>query len=329
MPLVTVFGGSGGIGRQVVKLLAQRGDQVRVAVRNPQAALLLKPMGDVGQITPVQANIRNMESVKSAVVGADQVVNLVGILTESGPQQFSAVQTHGAGNVATAAAAAGVQSLVHLSAIGASRTSPSAYARSKAAGEEDVLEAFPNASILRPSVVFGPHDQFFNRFAALAQFPMPLPVFGCGFPKMTMDGLKIYGDGGTRFQPVYVGDVAQAIVTCLENTETNGKTYELGGPQVYSFCELMELVLQETRRWRPLIPVPFGIAAVMGFFLGFLPKPLLTLDQVRQLAIDNVVNDGSMTLDDLGIDPTAAEIVLPEMLEFYRRGGPYAKIHPV
>ena len=183
MPLVTVFGGSGGIGRQVVKLLAQRGDQVRVAVRNPQAALLLKPMGDVGQITPVQANIRNLESVKSAVAGADQVVNLVGILTESGPQQFSAVQTHGADNVATAAAAAGVQSLVHLSAIGASRTSPSAYARSKAAGEEAVLEAFPNASILRPSVVFGPHDQFFNRFAALAQIPMPLPVFGCGFPR--------------------------------------------------------------------------------------------------------------------------------------------------
>jgi len=329
MPLVTVFGGSGGIGRQVVKLLARRGDQVRVAVRDPQAALFLKPMGDVGQVTPVQANIRNMDSVRSAVAGADQVVNLVGILSESGPQRFSAVQTQGADNVATAAAEAGVQALVHLSAIGASRTSPSAYARSKAAGEEAVLAAFPDASILRPSVVFGPHDQFFNRFAALAQLPMPLPVFGCGLPKMTMDGLKIYGDGGTRFQPVYVGDVAQAIINCLENAETNGKTYELGGPSVYSFCELMELVLQETRRWRPLIPVPFGVASVMGFFMGLLPKPLLTLDQVRQLAIDNVVADDSLTLSDLGIDPCAAEVVLPEMLEYYRRGGPYAKIQPV
>ena len=329
MPLVTVFGGSGSIGRQVVKLLAQRGDQVRVAVRDPQAALFLKSMGDVGQVTPVQANIRNIGSVHSAVVGADLVVNLVGILNESGPQRFPVVQTQGAQNVATAAAAAGAQSFVHLSAIGASQTSPSAYARSKAAGEEAVLEAFPRASILRPSVVFGPHDQFFNRFAALSKFPMPLPVFGCGFPKMTMEGLKIYGDGGTRFQPVYVGDVAQAIIACLENAETNGKIYELGGPQIYSFCELMELILLHTRRWRPLIPIPFSIASAMGFFMGFLPKPILTLDQVRQLAIDNVVSDTSLTLGDLGISPRAAEVILPEMLEFYRRGGPYSKIRPL
>jgi NADH dehydrogenase len=327
--LVTVFGGSGSIGRQVVKLLSQRGDQVRVAVRDPQAALFLKSMGDVGQITPVQANIRNMGSVHSAVAGVDLVVNLVGILNESGPQRFPIVQTQGAQNVAAAAAAAGVQSFVHLSAIGASQTSPSAYARSKAGGEEAVLTAFPSASILRPSVVFGPHDQFFNRFAALAKFPIPLPVFGCGIPKMTMEGLKIYGDGGTRFQPVYVGDVAQAIITCLEKAETNGKTYELGGPQIYSFCELMELILRHTRRWRPLIPIPFGIASAMGFFMGILPKPILTLDQVRQLAIDNVVNDASLTFGDLGISPRAAEVILPEMLEFYRRGGPYAKIQPL
>ena len=146
---------------------------------------------------------------------------------------------------------------------------------------------------------------------------------------MTMEGLKIYGDGGTRFQPVYVGDVAQAIITCLEDAKTNGKTYELGGPQIYSFCELMELILQHTCRWRPLIPIPFGIASAMGFFMGFLPKPILTLDQVRQLAIDNVVNDASLTLGDLGISPRAAEVILPEMLEFYRRGGPYAKIQPL
>ena len=146
---------------------------------------------------------------------------------------------------------------------------------------------------------------------------------------MTMEGLKIYGGGGTRFQPVYVGDVAQAIITCLEDAETNGKTYELGGPQIYSFCELMELILRHTRRWRPLIPIPFGIASAMGFFMGFLPKPILTLDQVRQLAIDNVVNDASLTFGDLGISPRAAEVILPEMLEFYRRGGPYAKIQPL
>jgi uncharacterized protein YbjT (DUF2867 family) len=329
MPLVTIFGGSGSIGRQVVKLLAQRGDQVRVAVRDPQAALFLKSMGDVGQVTPIQANIRNINSVHSAVSGVDLVVNLVGILHESGPQRFPVVQTQGAQNVATAAANAGVQSFVHLSAIGASQTSPSAYARSKAAGEVAVMEAFPSASILRPSVVFGPHDQFFNRFAALAKFPMPLPVFGCGLPKMTMEGLKIFGDGGTRFQPVYVGDVAQAIITCLGETETNGKTYELGGPQVYSFYELMQLILRHTRRWRPLIPVPSSMASAMGVFMGLLPNPILTLDQVRQLAIDNVVDDASLTLSDLGINPRAAEVILPEMLEFYRRGGPYSKIQPL
>jgi uncharacterized protein YbjT (DUF2867 family) len=229
MTLVTVFGGSGSIGRQVVKSLARRGYQVRVAVRDPQAALFLKPMGDVGQVTPVQANIRDADSVGRAVAGANAVVNLVGILHEGGAQRFSTVQGQGAASVAEAAATAGVKSLVHISAIGASATSPSAYARSKAAGEAAVRRAFPDASILRPSVVFGPHDEFFIRFAAMAQLPIPLPVFGCGMPRMTMDGLKIYGDGGTRFQPVYVGDVADAVVACLHiqflrNHETRAAT---------------------------------------------------------------------------------------------------------
>ena len=328
MTLVTVFGGSGSIGRQVVKSLAKHGYQVRVAVRDPQAALFLKPMGDVGQITPVQANIRDTDSVRRAVAGADSVVNLVGILHEGGAQRFDAVQGQGAASVAEAAAAAGVKSLVHISAIGASATSPSAYARSKAAGEAAVREAFPNASILRPSVVFGPHDEFFIRFAAMAQLPIPLPVFGCGMPRMTMDGLKIYGDGGTRFQPVYVGDVADAIVACLERPDTRGKLYELGGPRTYSFCEIMELVLQQTRRWRPLIPVPFGIASVIGFFAEFLPKPLLTRDQVKQLAQNNVVSRAESTFADLGIEPKAAEVVLPACLEVYRRGGRYTTTQP-
>lgn len=328
MTLVTVFGGSGGIGRQVVKSLAKHRYQVRVAVRDPQAALFLKPMGDVGQITPVQANIRDTDSVRRAVAGADSVVNLVGILHEGGAQRFGAVQGQGAASVAEAAAAAGAKSLVHISAIGASATSPSAYARSKAAGEAAVCESFPNASILRPSVVFGPHDEFFIRFAAMAQLPIPLPVFGCGSPSMTMDGLKIYGDGGTRFQPVYVGDVADAIIACLERPDTRGKLYELGGPRTYSFCEIMELVLQQTGRWRPLIPVPFGIASVIGFFAEFLPKPLLTRDQVKQLAQDNVVSGEESTFADLGIEPKAAEVVLPSYLEVYRRGGRYTTTQP-
>jgi NADH dehydrogenase len=328
MTLVTVFGGSGGIGRQVVKSLARRGYQVRVAVRDPQAALFLKPMGDVGQVTPVQANIREVVSVGRAVAGANAVVNLVGILHEGGAQRFGTVQGQGAASVAEAAAVAGVKSLVHISAIGASTTSPSAYARSKAAGEAAVRKAFPGASILRPSVVFGPHDEFFIRFAAMARLPIPLPVFGCGMPRMTMDGLKIYGDGGTRFQPVYVGDVADAVVACLERPDTRGRLYELGGPRTYSFCEIMELVLQQTRRWRPLIPVPFGIASLIGFFAEFLPKPLLTRDQVKQLAENNVVSGDEATFADLGIEPKAAEVMLTSCLEVYRRGGRYTTTQP-
>ncbi len=328
MALITVFGGSGGIGRQIVKLLAKKGHQVRVAVRDPHAALFLKPMGDVGQITPVQANIRNEASVRSAVEGADAVINLVGILYETAVQTFDSVQTQGAGLVARAAADAGARSLIHLSAIGASATSPSAYARSKAAGEDAVRETFPNSTILRPSVVFGPHDDFFNRFAAMARLPLPMPVFGCGLPRLTVEGIKIYGDGGTRFQPVYVGDVAEAAVTCLERNDARGKVFELGGPQVYSFCEIMALVLKETRRWRLLIPVPFGIAAVIGFFAEFLPKPLLTRDQVKQLSFDNIISGDCPTFADLCIKPTAAEVVLPSCLEAYRRGGRYAKVQP-
>ena len=282
-------------------------------------------MGDVGQVTPVQANIRNEASVRSAVEGADAVINLVGILYETAAQTFDAVQAQGADLVARAAADAGARSLVHLSAIGASATSPSAYARSKAAGEAAVRKAFPEATILRPSVVFGPHDDFFNRFAAMAQLPLPMPVFGCGLPRLTVEGVKIYGDGGTRLQPVYVGDVAEAAVTCLERNDARGKVFELGGPQVYSFYEILSLVLKETRRWRLLVPMPFGVAAVIGFFAEFLPKPLLTRDQVKQL-FDNIISGDCPTFADPSIEPTAAEVVLPSCLEAYRRGGRYAKV---
>ena len=329
MALITIFGGSGAIGRQVVKLLAHRGYQVRIAVRNPQAALFLKPMGDVGQITPVQANLRNAASVRSAVAKADLVINLVGILVERGTQRFDTIQSKGATLVAEAARDLGAKSLIYLSAICASAASPSEYARSKAAGEAATMEIFPDAVILRPSVVFGPHDKFFNRFAAMSQLPFPLPVFGCGPPKLTIDGFSFFGSGGTRFQPVYVGDVAQAIVNCLECNDAKGKIFELGGPRIYSFCEILDLVLRETRRQRLLIPIPFSFAKVLGFFAEFLPKPILTRDQVKQLSLDNVVTGNEKTLADLGIKATAAEVVLPQSLETFRRGGRYVTTHPI
>ncbi len=329
MTLVTVFGGSGFIGRQVVKRLAAKGVRVRVAVRRPEAALFLKPMGDVGQITPQQANLRDEASVRAAVDGADGVVNLVGILYERGRQRFDAVHVAGAAAVARAAAEAGAGRLVHLSALGASARSPSAYARSKAAGEEAVRSAFPDAVILRPSVVFGPHDDFFNRFAAMARLPVPLPVFGCPLPRWREGRLDLYGDGGTKFQPVYVDDVARAVVAGLEDPATAGNTYELGGPIVYSFLELMRLVLRETRRRRPLVPVPFWWASMLAAVLELLPIPPLTRDQVALLKSDNVVSGTLPGLRDLGIVPTSAEVVLPTYLDVYRRGGRYAQVEPV
>ncbi len=329
MALITVFGGAGNIGRQIVKLLAGKGHIVRVASRHPEATLHLKTMGDIGQITPVQANVRNPDSVRAAVEGADAVINLVGILHQWGNQRFDTVQADGARNVASAAKDAGVASLVHFSAIGADAEFPSHYARTTAAGETAVREIFPEATILRPSVVFGPHDSFFNRFAALAQLPIPMAVFGCGRPRFTGSGFDIYGDGGTKFQPIYVGDVAAAAVACLEQSEPRGKTYELGGPRVYSFCELMRLVLRETGRQRPLLPLPFWYAGFIAGFIQLLPNPPLTRDQVRLLQRDNVVSGDIPGLAELGISATAAEVVMPTYLEVYRRGGSYAKVQPV
>ena len=329
MPLVTVFGGSGSIGRQIVKQLAAGGHLVRVAVRDPDRALFLKPMGDVGQITPLQANLRDTGSIRAAIDGADAVVNLVGILYQSGRQRFDTIHAEGAGRVAEAAAATGATALVHVSALGADPTAPSHYARSKAAGEAAVRASFPTATILRPSVVFGPYDDFFNRFAAMARLPLPLPVFGCDWPRIGRHGIDLYGDGGTKFQPIYVGDVAEAAVRCLFDPAAQGKVYELGGPQVYSFVELMRLVLRETRRRRPLVPVPFWVATAIAAVLDLLPVPPLTRDQVAQLTRDNVVTGENPGLEDLGIAPTAAELILPSYLEVYRRGGRYARMQLV
>jgi len=321
MKQVTVFGGSGFVGRHVVSRLAARGIAVRVAVRDVVAARFLKPMGDVGQVTPVRANITDEAAVAAAVEGSDAVVNLVGILYSRGRQRFDTIHRDGAARIARLSRDAGVGRLVQMSALGASVTSPSQYGWSKAAGEEAVRDAFEGATVVRPSVIFGPDDDFFNQFAALARLSPVLPVFGCPLPAFRNGAMDIYGDGGTKFQPVYVGDVADAIVACLERGDTAGETYELAGPTVYSFKQLMELVLSAADRKCLLAPVPFWVASLEAFFLELLPKPLLTRDQVTMLKTDNVASGGLPTLETLGITPTAAELIVPTYLDRFRRGG--------
>lgn len=307
--VVTIFGGSGFLGRHVVKRLAKRGWRVRIATRNPSDALFLKTAGAVGQIVPTFANVRDDHSVAAAVAGADIVINMVGILYESGRQTFKSVHEEAAGRIARAAREAGATRMIQISAIGAAPESRSLYARSKAAGERAVLDAFPDATILRPSIVFGPDDGFFNLFASMSRMSPFLPLMG---------------GGRTRFQPVYVGDVADAMLACLDRPESKGKTYELGGPTVYSFRQLMELMLQTIGRNRALVSIPWPIAGLQATFLGLLPKPLLTRDQLAQLKTDNVVSEGALTLADLDISPTAAELILPTYLDRFRIGGRFA-----
>jgi uncharacterized protein YbjT (DUF2867 family) len=303
---VAVIGASGFIGRYVVKRLAARGARVAAVVRDVEAALFLQPMGDVGQIARLGANILDDARLAAAIAGADAVVNLVGILHESGKQRFAALHATAPGRLGALAKAAGVKHVVHVSAIGADPASPAAYARTKAAGEQAVRASFPDAIILRPSVVFGPEDDFFNRFAALAQCAPALPLIG---------------GGKTRFQPVYVGDVADAVMAALDDPASAGRTYELGGPRIYTFRALMELVLAETDRKRLLVPLPWALASLQAAFLELLPTPPLTRDQVKLLRRDNVVAAGALTLADLGIAPTAAEAILPGYMDRYRRGG--------
>lgn len=304
--LVTVFGGSGFLGRHTVRALARAGWRIRVAVRHPNGAFFLRPLGSVGQIDLVKCDVSDPDAVARAVQGADAVVNLCGILFQSG-QTFEEVQADGAAHVAQAAAAAGVAALVHVSALGADSQSDSEYAVTKAQGEDAVREAFPKAVILRPSIVFGPEDGFFNKFASLARFTPALPLIG---------------GGHTRFQPVFVGDVAQAIVAGLGRQD--GRTYELGGPAVYTFKEVLQLILRETGRRRMLVPLPFGLAMIKAGFLQILPKPLLTVDQVRLLKKDNVVSPTASGLKDLGITPTSVEAVVPAYLWRFHPKGEYA-----
>ncbi len=330
---VTVFGGSGFIGRDLVQRLAARGDIVRVVVRDPQRAKFLKPLGEAGQIVLLAGDIRDDESVAAAVKDADAVVNLVGILYESGfgarRLTFDDIHHHGARRVARASRSAEVKNLVHVSAIGADRESSAAYARTKAAGEDAVRFTFPDAVILRPSVVFGPNDDFFNRFAKLMRLTLFLPVFGCGAPRLErpegggLPVLNLYGNGGVRFQPVYVGDVGEAILRAMEDPAAMGELYELGGPRIYTFKELMELLMAETGRRRVLVPVPFWLANINALFFEHLPKPLLTRDQVKLMRRDNVVGERAQGFAKLGITPTAVEVILPTYLARFRAGGAF------
>ena len=326
--IVTVFGGSGFIGRHLVRKLAAAGAIVRVAVRDPEDARYMMTMGDVGQIVRFAADVKRPETLSAAVNGATSVVNLVGLLSEWGQQNFDNIHAQGAGNVAAAAKAAGVQDLVQISAIGADENSEARYAQTKAAGEAAVKAAFPGVTIIRPSVVFGAEDHFFNYFAGLSRFTWVMPVFGCpGFPifKWFQDDtalqIDFYGDGGTKFQPVYVGDVADGIIASLGSDAAKGQTYELGGPTVYSSVEIMKLLLENVARKRILAPIPFWYLAIVGWFLQKIPAPLLTYDQVKLLEVDNVVGEGAKTLADLGVAATPAEAILPDYLTRFKRVG--------
>jgi uncharacterized protein YbjT (DUF2867 family) len=310
--LVTVFGGSGFVGTQAVRYLAKAGWRVRVAVRNPSLAYRMRLLGDVGQIDVVQANVRDLPSLRRALQGATASLNLVGVLYETGRQGFQAVQVMGARNVAEAAKAEGVTRVVQMSALGADAQSPSKYARTKAEGELAVRGIYPDAVVVRPSIVFGQNDSFFNKFASMAQMSPVLPLIGGGL---------------TRFQPVFVGDLGQALARVVATSSAAGQTFEFGGPAALTFRELMEMMLKQTGQRRLLLPIPWPAAAVLGS-LGDLTRivmpPPITSDQVQLLRTDNVVSGACPGLTELGITPTTLEAVLPTYLYAYRRGGQYA-----
>lgn len=314
--LVTIYGGSGFVGRYIARRMAQAGWRVRVAVRRPNEAMHVKPYGVVGQVEPVFCNIRDDASVRAVLTGADAVVNCVGTFDRKGRNSFQAIQNEGASRIARIAAEEGVDQLVQISAIGADVKADSAYAQSKAQGEAGVIRYFPNAVILRPSVIFGAEDQFFNRFAGMTRFAPVLPVVGAE----------------TKFQPVYVDDVAQAAVMGAMGTAKPG-IYELGGPEVVSFRKLMQQMLSVIRRRRLIVNIPFGIAAVMGWVmdmiqtltLGLVPAQI-TRDQVKSLRVDNVVAPDARGFADLGITPVAIEAVLPDYLWRFRPAGQYEAI---
>lgn len=312
--IITVFGGTGFLGRHIVWRLAKTGARIRVATRAPARAFFLKPAGDVGQITPVFCDINDDAAVAAALDGATHAVNLAGILFEKGKSTFRRIHVEAAERIARAAQEQGLEMLVHVSALGVSESARSKYARTKAEGEKKVLAAFPKSVILRPSVVFGPEDRFFNLFAAMAR--------GSAF-------LPLIGGGKTRFQPVYAGDIAKAVGHIVESPDPGdfyGKTYELGGPRAYTFRELLDLMQQNAKLRAHYVPLPFSAAKLVGFFASVLSHPPLTVDQVRTLqGGDNVVEPGYPGLAELGVEPTAVETVLPAYLDKYRPGGRFGE----
>jgi NADH dehydrogenase len=313
---VTIFGGTGFVGRQVVQHLAKAGYRIRVATRKPNENLAVKPLGDVGQVVLVKADICDAAQVRAAIAGSSVVINLVGILRPGGGQSFEDVHVEGAANIAIACAAAGVSRLVQVSAIGADANSKSRYARTRAAGEAAVRQSFPGATILRPSIIFGTGDGFFNLFGSLMRSSRVV------FPA--------FGGGVTKFQPVYVNDVAEAVASVLVNDRTRGKTFELGGPAVYTFRQLLEMVSAYTARPRRLVTIPFFLLDLGAALFGWLPFSPITLDQARLLKKDNIVKAGPDaasvgTLSELGIKPTAVEAVVPFYLYTYRVAGQYAE----
>ena len=308
MKKAVVFGGTGFLGRYVVETLAKRGYDIVIPSRTPEKAMFLKPLGALGQIVPVFANIHDEKTLQALLTGADTVINLVGILFERGKNTFDKIHHQFPAQLAQAAAKADVKNFVQVSAIGAASDSPSIYAQSKAAGETAVLSAFPKAVIMRPSIVFGAEDGFFNLFGKLSIYSPILPLIG---------------GGKTRFQPVFVGDVAAAIVAVLDAPATHGKTFELGGAEIFTFKQLLQKVNEYSGRNRCLVLMPFFAAKIQGKIMQNIPliKPMLTVDQVRLLKIDNIVAKDASTLENLGITPTALDLVLPTYMELYRAGG--------
>ena len=310
--LITIIGGSGFVGRHIVRALARRGYRIRVACRRPDLAGHLQPLGNTGQIMAVQANVRYPASLAAACEGAYAVINLTGVLHSAGTQSFEAIHAFGAEASAKAAKAARARLFIQMSAIGADAASSSAYARSKAEGEARARASFPGAIVLRPSIVFGPEDDFFNRFAEMARFSPFLPLIG---------------GGETKFQPVFAGDVGEAVARLVDTGEADGKTYELGGPEAFSFRQLMQFTLDTIGRSRALLPLPWGVAKVQAAIMGLMPKPLLTLDQVELLRHDNVVSEEARreqrTLPGLDVTPQGIEGIVPGYLYRYRKAGQF------
>ncbi len=307
--VVTIFGGSGFIGRHLVRYLAAKGALIKIAVRNPNKAKFLQPLGDVGQITFVKSNIIDKESVNEIIKDSDHVINLVGTFSSRGKENFESIHIESPKNISLACKIHNIKSLIHVTSIGVDQKSPSQYLRSKAYGEEEVKKNFPDAIIHRPSLIFGPQDKFFNLFASIAQYTPFMPVFGETF----------FSYGKTLYQPVYVQDVAIGIVNSISDNRFKGKIYELGGPSVYTFYEIIEIVLKYSGKKRFLIPFPFSYAQILATLTEFMPINIITRDQVKQLKINNVVSSKSQTLEDLGITSTPLESIVPSYLDKFKR----------